>query len=76
MCLYDLKKKHHCTIDKMPKNELLESLGLREGVRLSILTKQPFGGPIVVKLRNRNIAIDKNVAMKIVTRGVELNELS
>ena len=70
MSLYTLKKNFDFVIEKMPKNELLQSMGVREGLQMKVLTRQPFGGPIIVKLRNRNIAIDKNIAELITVKGV------
>lgn len=70
MFLYTLNKKQKCIIDDMPNVGLLQDLGLRKGMTVSVLTRHPFGGPIVVKINNRSIAIDKNVAEQIVTRLV------
>lgn len=70
MCLYDVNDQNMYAIQEVPHNDLLESLGLRVGVNVSVLTKQPFGGPIVIKLKRRSIAIDKNVAQQIVARRI------
>ncbi|TCT12989.1 ferrous iron transport protein A [Natranaerovirga pectinivora] len=70
MSLYKFNKKENCIIDELPTNDLLLALGLRKGVTVSVLTRQPFGGPIVVKMNNRSIAIDKNVAEQIMARLV------
>lgn len=65
MTLYDLQNNNKCIIKKMPLINLLYSLGLREGLSISITTRQPLGGPIVVQMGNRNIAIAKDIAKKI-----------
>ncbi|KXZ39264.1 ferrous iron transport protein A [Alkalithermobacter thermoalcaliphilus JW-YL-7 = DSM 7308] len=65
MALYELRKNQKCTIEKMPSNSLLQSLGLRQGIVVSVMSKQPFGGPIVVKVGNRSIAVDKDIAKNI-----------
>lgn len=70
MPLYNLEKNQICIIEEMPKNPLLYSLGVRKGITISIMTRHPFGGPIVVKIGNRNVAIDKNLAQAIITREV------
>ncbi|TCK93251.1 ferrous iron transport protein A [Natranaerovirga hydrolytica] len=70
MPLYTFNKKQSCIVEKMPQNDLLQAIGIREGVTLSILSRQPFGGPIVIKLNNRSVAIDKNVAQEITARLV------
>lgn len=52
-------------IKSLPDNHLLRSLGLREGVKFRIQTRQPLSGPVVVKIGSRNIAIDYKVAKSI-----------
>lgn len=70
MTLYQLSKEKRCVIEKCPMIKLLQSLGLREGIPVSITSKQPFGGPIVVKIGNRNIAVAKDIAQEIVVREI------
>ena len=65
MPLYTLKKSCCCTIKNLPNIKLLHSMGLREGLSLSVVTKQPFGGPIVVQIGSRCIALGKDVAEQI-----------
>ncbi|MGX8796656.1 FeoA family protein [Fusibacter sp. JL298sf-3] len=70
MSLYELGKETTCLVLEVPDEVLLQSLGLRAQMTVTVLTRQPFGGPVVVKLRNRNIAIDKHIAEKIKVRSV------
>ena len=39
----------YCCVRKMPKIPLLEALGVRTGVKLQVVGKQPLKGPIVVR---------------------------
>ncbi len=70
MCLYNISCAKCCIIKKLPQVKLLNSLGLREGLTVSVKTVQPFGGPIVVSVGNRSIAIAKDIAEQI-----EVNEV-
>ncbi|OEF97765.1 FeoA family protein [Desulfuribacillus alkaliarsenatis] len=72
MPLYTLKKKASCTIKSLPAIKLLHSMGLREGLPVSVVTKQPFGGPIVVQIGSRCIALGKDIAEQI---EISLNEV-
>lgn len=71
MPLYNLKCKSCCVIKKLPPLGLLNSLGLREGITVSMLSKQPLGGPIVIQIGNRCIAVSKAVAEQIDIKEVE-----
>ncbi len=57
-------------VESLPDIYLLRVLGVRLGIDLTIQSKQPLGGPIVVKIGNRSIAIDSKVAEEIVVREV------
>ncbi|AFS77430.1 FeoA family protein [Gottschalkia acidurici 9a] len=65
MTLYELDKSRKCILAKTPGNSLLNSIGVREGKKVSMVTKQPLGGPIVVQVDKRNIAISKDIACQI-----------
>ncbi|NLW22885.1 MAG: ferrous iron transport protein A [Tissierellia bacterium] len=52
-------------IEDLPDSHLLKVLGIRKGTQFIIQSKQPFKGPIVVKVGNRSIAIDYDIAKKI-----------
>lgn len=70
MCLYKLNNKNRCIIEKMPCINLLNSMGIREGVTISIMSRQPFGGPVVVELAGRCFAIARDVAEQIEVKEV------
>ncbi len=70
MSLCQLKKKNRCIIEKLPAIRMLKALGLQEGMCISVICKQPWGGPIVIEAGTRNIALDKNLAAQIVVKEV------
>ncbi|MEJ6952478.1 FeoA family protein [Natronospora cellulosivora (SeqCode)] len=63
--LQELRKGEEALILATPENLLLAPLGLREGKRLKVKSKQIFGGPIVVNIEGRSVAIDKKIAKNI-----------
>ncbi|MBU5485818.1 ferrous iron transport protein A [Clostridium sp. MSJ-11] len=70
MNLYDLKVSSNCEIGNIPEIPLLNSIGVRKGIRVEVVSKQPFSGPIVIKIAKRNIAIAKEIANKIKVKEV------
>lgn len=68
MPLYDVEKKQRYAVEKMPSLKLLNSLGMREGISVSVLTRQPLGGPVVIQIGRRSIAIAKDIAQQIEVR--------
>lgn len=68
MSLYTLTTKRSCIIERLPGIALLRSLGLREGIKVNIMSKQPLGGPVVIQIANRSFAIAKDVAEQIEVR--------
>ncbi len=43
----------------------MNSLGLRKGSKVSVRSRQFFGGPLVVQYDSRSLAIDKKIAEQI-----------
>lgn len=70
MVLSKCKKIKNYKIKSLPKMHLLKVLGIREGINFTFHTKQPFGGPVVVKVGSRSIAIAKDIAEDIVVEEV------
>ncbi len=70
MNLYHASKNETFMITSLPQTTLLQSMGIREFSEVHVVTRQPFGGPIVVKHKNRIIAIDKNIALNTEIRSV------
>ena len=44
----------------------LRTTGIREGKIIVLLTKQPFGGPIVVEIDGRETTIGRGMAQRII----------
>lgn len=71
MCIYQVKGNQSCIIESIPPQMgLLKSMGMREGMKVNVMTKQPFGGPIVLQLGRRSIAISKTLAEQIRVKEV------
>ena len=43
----------------------LRNIGIREGKRVTLVTKQYFGGPIVLKVDGRETSIGRGMARRI-----------
>lgn len=65
MSLYGISKNGTCTIATLPPVGLLKSLGLREGLQVMIRSKQPMGGPVIVQVGRRCVAIAEDIAKEI-----------
>ncbi len=70
MSLCQLKKKNRCIIQKLPAVRMLKALGLQEGMCISVICNQPWGGPVVIEAGTRSIALDKTLAKQIVVKEV------
>lgn len=57
-------------ISSLPSNHLLKVLGIRKGTDFTFHSKQPFGGPVVIKVGCRDIAIAKDIAEDIMVEEV------
>ncbi len=64
--LHNLEREDNAVIDYVPDHSLLAPLGVRPGKEVKVKTKQPFKGPIVLEIEGRQIAIDRNLAAKII----------
>lgn len=64
-----IKDKRYEVIS-LPDMHLLKALGIRKGIGFKIKSKQPFSGPIVVQIANRDIAIAYSLAEGIIVREV------
>ena len=43
----------------------LRTIGIREGKRVTLVTKQYFGGPVVLKVDGRDTSIGRGMARRI-----------
>ncbi len=53
------------TIVKVPENNLLAALGVRKGKTIKVENIQPLGGPMVIEINSRSLAIGREVAEQI-----------
>ena len=67
-----LQLKETAKIISIPEHSLLAPLGMREGKEIKVKGKQPFGGPFIIEVMGRTVAISRNIAAKIKIR--KLNE--
>lgn len=71
MSLYDAKMNESYIIESLPAIDLVRAMGIRKGQAVSMLSRQPFGGPVVVQIGSRCIALGKDVAREIQMRCAE-----
>ncbi len=64
--LSSLRKGTSAMVIYVPEHPLLYSLGLRPGKEIQCLGCQLFGGPLMVKTGERQVAIGKKIAEKII----------
>jgi ferrous iron transport protein A len=69
------KNKEYVFIRSCPANEFLSLMGVKAGIKVLIVTKQPIGGPVVIRIDQRDIAIDSELAKEIITELVTINAL-
>ncbi len=70
MSLYTSKKKQNVLLTSCPDDKLLNAIGIRQGLTVKVVTRHPLGGPIVVRVNQRDIAIDKHLATAITAKVV------
>ena len=70
MHLYAGKKHQQYILNNCPNDSLLNAIGVHNGLKVSVVTKQPIGGPIIIRVKKREIAIDKALACMITAKAV------
>ena len=70
MHLYAGKKHQNYILNNCPDDQLLNAMGVRNGLEVRVVTKQPMGGPIVIRIKKRDIAIDKSLACLITAKVI------
>ena len=63
-----LRPSEQAFICRSADNPLLPMLGIRPGKMLTMVTCQPFGGPYIVKMNGRCVAISRKLARRIFVR--------
>jgi len=70
MSLYKMKVNGRCVIETLPSIPLIDALGFRMGLPVEVQSRQPMGGPVVVRLGNRCVAVAREFAEQIMVREV------
>jgi len=52
-------------ISELPDHPLMPFLGLRPGKPVEMVTRQKFGGPLVVKMNGRCVALSRALARQV-----------
>ncbi len=47
----------------------LRAMGIREGQTIKLISRQPFGGPLVVEVNRRQTTIGRGMAQRIMVRS-------
>jgi len=63
--LEDIQPGEEGIISRVPENRLAPLLGLRPGKTARLITRQSFGGPIVVEIHGRNLALSRSLARQV-----------
>lgn len=70
MNLQELKNKEEAYVVELvggkALHEKMACMNIREGKRITKLLSQPFSGPIIIDVDNRQYAIGRNIASKII----------
>lgn len=69
--LYDLDYNVEAEIKSAPEDPKLKSLGFRRGKNIIYEGKEPLGGPLLVSIEGRKIAIDEKIASKVYVENYE-----
>ena len=67
MKLSSRKINDQILIKSCPLNPFLRSMGVKEGIYCKVVSKLPVGGPVVIRIAQRDIAIDLDIAKTIHT---------
>ena len=65
LTLAQMMRGEKAAIVYVPKQSLLPSLGLRLGKKLKVRGWQYFGGPVVIEIGDRNVAVGRTLAQQI-----------
>ncbi len=69
LCCLNRGKK--AVITSTPDNLLLAPMGVRKGKEIQLKAKQPWGGPLIVEIEGRNVAISRDLGKRIKIKGVK-----
>lgn len=57
-------------IKELPQDKCFKKFGLRKGKKICLCSKEPFGGPYIIEVDGRMIAISKKYARDIMVEEV------
>ncbi len=72
--LLDLKRKEKGRIVRLSGGRgfqtNVETMGIREGKVVEMLTRHPAGGPVVIRIDNLTITLGRGMAMKVMVERI------
>ncbi len=68
--LYQAKSTENYRVVEMPCIPLLHTLGVYQGAIVEKVTNYPMGGPTLLLIDSREVAVGKKFAQKITVEGV------
>lgn len=63
--LYSMQNEKECQIKSMPENSVLNSFGVYKGAKICKKVTYNVGGPVLIEVKGREVAIGKDIAMLI-----------
>ncbi|GEM_PF-6459454 len=67
--LNDLRVGQYAQVLETPSHRILQPLGLREGKSVRLHAKSPLGGPLILEVDGRLLAVARRAASDIVVNG-------
>ena len=69
--LYSAKEKVTYTIGEIPEFNLLKTLGIFQGSKIFKKRTYKLGGPVMITVNERDVAIGKDIALQIQLKELE-----
>jgi len=73
--LIDIKQNEKAVILSVPDNPLLAPLGIRPGKQVQLQARESFGGPLLLEIEGRKVALGRKLAHKILLKRTDQVEL-
>ncbi|MBU9713469.1 FeoA family protein [Evansella tamaricis] len=70
MKLSKCKKNCSCVIKAIPNDCPLSYLGICEGLHTKVVSRMPLGGPVLIHVGKRKVALGKEIADQILIEEV------
>ena len=69
--LYKAKKQGSFQVVSVPEIVLLENLGLRTGIQITLQNRYTLGGPVLLRVEGAySIALGKDIAQQIIVQEI------